>query len=414
MKNKEYLKYYLLQSLIVITIFSLLLVIVNTIEYNQYKRNFNYKINAILEKVEEKYPNLDQNDLVEILNSKETEDNVLKDYGYDMDKDSYVSKNDNYNLIFGITKFGILLVAFISLIYLFIKHNLKNDKEIDKIIKCIEKINHKNYELDLDELSEDKLSILKQEIYKTTIMLKENAENSLKDKINLKNSLQDISHQLKTPLTSINILLDNIIDDPKMDDETRQRFIKNIKREITNITFLVQSILKLSKFEANTISFIREDVSVRKIVNETIKNVSNLCDLKNINIEVNNKCQNKINCDYKWQVEALTNIVKNAVEYSYNDNKILIECDDNNVYTQIKIKDFGKGMDKEDAENIFKRFYKGKDAGKDSIGIGLSLSKAIIEKDNGRVSVESIKDIGTTFIIKYFYNIDGGNNEKDI
>jgi len=414
MKNKEYLKHYLLQSLIVITIFSLLLVIVNTIEYNQYKRNFNYKINAILEKVEEKYLNLDQNDLVEILNSKEIEDNVLKDYGYDMDKDSYVSKNDNYNLIFGITKFGILLVAFISLIYLFIKHNLKNDKEIDKIIKCIEKINHKNYELDLDELSEDKLSILKQEIYKTTIMLKENAENSLKDKINLKNSLQDISHQLKTPLTSINILLDNIIDDPKMDDETRQRFIKNIKREITNITFLVQSILKLSKFEANTISFIREDVSVKKIVNETIKNVSNLCDLKNINIKVNNKCQNKINCDYKWQVEALTNILKNAVEYSYNDNKILIECDDNNVYTQIKIKDFGKGMDKEDTENIFKRFYKGKDAGKDSIGIGLSLSKAIIEKDNGRVSVESIKDKGTTFIIKYFYNIDGGNNEKDI
>ena len=414
MKNKEYLKYYLLQSLIVITIFSLLLVIVNTIEYNQYKRNFNYKINAILEKVEEKYPNLDQNDLVEILNSKETEDNVLKDYGYDMDKDSYVSKNDNYNLIFGITKFGILLVAFISLIYLFIKHNLKNDKEIDKIIKCIEKINHKNYELDLDELSEDKLSILKQEIYKTTIMLKENAENSLKDKINLKNSLQDISHQLKTPLTSINILLDNIIDDPKMDDETRQRFIKNIKREITNITFLVQSILKLSRFEANTITFIRGDVSVKKIVNETIKNVSNLCDLKNINIKVNNKCQNKINCDYKWQVEALTNILKNAVEYSYNDNKILIECDDNNVYTQIKIKDFGKGMDKEDAENIFKRFYKGKDAGKDSIGIGLSLSKAIIEKDNGRVSVESIKDNVTTFIIKYFYNIDGGNNEKDV
>ena len=87
--------------------------------------------------------------------------------------------------------------------YFFIRYNLKNDKEIDKIIKCIEDINHKNYELKLDDISENKLSILKQEIYKTTIMLKENAENSLKDKINLKKSLQDISHQLKTPITEI-------------------------------------------------------------------------------------------------------------------------------------------------------------------------------------------------------------------
>jgi len=402
MKNKEYLKHYLLQSLIVITIFSLLLVIINTIEYNQYKQNFNYKINAILEKIEEKYPNLDQNDLVEILNSKETEDNVLKYYGYDIEKDSYVSKNDNYNFVFGITKFGILLVAFISLIYLFIKHNLQNDKEIDKIIKCIENINHKNYELDLDELSEDKLSILKQEIYKTTIMLKENAENSLKDKINLKDSLQDISHQLKTPLTSINILLDNIIDDPDMKIDTRQEFIRQIKREITNITFLVQSILKLSKFETNTISFIRKEVSIKKIINETIKNVSNLSDLKNVGIKVNIKCKDAIYCDFRWQVEALTNILKNAIEYSYNDNEVLIECDDNNLYTQIKIKDFGKGMDNKDTQNIFKRFYKGEYSSKDSIGIGLSLAKTIIEKDNGRIEVESTKNQGTIFTIKYF------------
>jgi len=305
-------------------------------------------------------------------------------------------------LIFGITKFGILLVAFISLIYLFIKHNLQNDKEIDKIIKCIENINHKNYELDLDELSEDKLSILKQEIYKTTIMLKENAENSLKDKINLKDSLQDISHQLKTPLTSINILLDNIIDDPDMKIDTRQEFIRQIKREITNITFLVQSILKLSKFETNTISFIRKEVSIKKIINETIKNVSNLSDLKNVGIKVNIKCKDAIYCDFRWQVEALTNILKNAIEYSYNDNEVLIECDDNNLYTQIKIKDFGKGMDNKDTQNIFKRFYKGEYSSKDSIGIGLSLAKTIIEKDNGRIEVESTKNQGTIFTIKYF------------
>ena len=403
MKNKEYLKKYLIQIMITIIVFLVIFLFINQIQDREYKKNFNYKINAILEVVQEKYPNITKEELVYILNSKHSEGNILSDYGYDLEKDFYIDQNNKLNLKYNIIKIIILSLTFVSMIYIFVKSHLKSDKEINKIIKCIEKINRKNYDLELDELSEDKLSILKQEIYKTTIMLKENAENSLKDKINLKNSLQDISHQLKTPLTSINIMLDNVIDNPGMDIETRQDFIKQIKREINNITFLVQSILKLSKFEANTITFNREEVSVRKIINETIKNVSNLSDLKNITIEINDRCKNKIKCDYKWQVEALTNILKNAIEYSYEDNKVIIDCEDNNIYTQIKIKDFGKGMDDEDTSNIFKRFYKGKEANKESIGIGLALSKTIIEKDNGIVIVESKKDLGTTFIIKYFY-----------
>ena len=285
---------------------------------------------------------------------------------------------------------------------MFVTSHLESDKEIDKIIRLLEKINHKNYELNIDELSEDKLSILREEIYKTTIMLKENADNSLKDKINIKNSLQDISHQLKTPLTSINIMLDNISDDPNMKVEVREEFIRHIKREMASITFLVQAILKLSKFESNTITFYPKEVSAQKIIDAVISNVSNLSDLKNICIVVDNRCKNKIKCDFKWQVEALTNILKNAIEYSYNDNKVIFECDDNNLYTEFRIKDFGKGMSEEDTINIFKRFYKGKNAGKESIGIGLSLSKAIIEKDNGQIVVESKKEKGTTFIIKYF------------
>lgn len=414
MKNKEYLKKYLVKILIVVVIFLICFITINKIEYNEYKKNFNYKINGIFEVIQEEYPNITKQDLIEILKSETYSTNILKEYGYDIQTDSFIEEIDNLNVNYNIYKLIIIGLCLTILIFLFIKSHLDSDKEIDKIIKLLERINRKNYELKLDELTEDKLSILREEIYKTTIMLKENADNSLKDKISIKKSLQDISHQLKTPLTSINIMIDNIIDDPEMDLKTRQEFIKQIKREITNITFLVQSILKLSKFETNTIDFIRQDVSAKKIINETIKNVSNLCDLKNVTIEINNKCKNKLYCDYRWQVEALTNILKNAVEYSYNGNKIIIECLDNNIYTQIKIKDFGKGMDKEDALNIFKRFYKGAYAGKDSIGIGLSLSKSIIEKDNGRVIVDSIKGKGTTFTIKYFYNNGGNNNEKDI
>ena len=402
MKNKEYLKKYLIQILVTIVVFIVLFLFINQIQDKEYKKNFNYKINAILEVLQEEYPDVKKEELIDILNSEKSEGNILLDYGYDIEKDFFIEENNKLNLKFNIIKMIIICLTFIIIIYIFVKSHLKSDKEIEKIIKCIEKINRKNYELELGELSEDKLSILKQEIYKTTVMLKENADNSLKDKINLKNSLQDISHQLKTPLTSINIMLDNIIDNPEMDIEIRQDFVKQIKREINNITFLVQSILKLSKFEANTITFNQEEVLVKKIINETVKNVSNLSDLKNVNIEINDRCKNKIKCDYKWQVEALTNILKNAIEYSYEGNKVIIDCEDNNVYTQIKIKDFGKGMDDDDTLNIFKRFYKGKDASKDSVGIGLSLSKTIIEKDKGVVIVESKKGQGTTFIIKYF------------
>ena len=402
MKNKLYLKKYLLQSLFIIIIFLALLLIVNNIEYNQYKKTFNYKINAILETVQEEYPNIKKEELIKILDSKEISDNILLEYGYDIEKDSFIQQNNNISFTFNIVKGMILVIAFVVITYIFVKSHIESDKEIEKIIKCIEDINHKNYELKIDDLSEDKLSILKQEIYKTTIMLKENAENSLKDKIDLKNSLQDISHQLKTPLTSISIMLDNIIDDPEMDNDVRQNFIKQIKREITNISFLVQSILKLSKFESNTIDFNRKEVSIKNIINETIRNVSNLCDLKDVEIKVNDKCKNNIYCDSKWQVEAITNILKNAVEYSDSGSKVLIECEDNNLYSQIKIIDYGKGMDKEDTLNIFKRFYKGKDSTKDSIGIGLSLSKAIIEEDTGRIAVESEKNKGTIFTIKYF------------
>ena len=402
MKNRKYLYKYVISSILIVIIFSIVFIMIDKIEYNNYKENSNYKINAILEIVKEKYPNVNEKELINILESEVIDENSLVQYGYDIKKDSFIKQNDSDNFVYTIGKVITLLISFVVLLYIFVKYNIKNDNEIDKIIKCIEDINHKNYELKLDDISEDKLSILKQEIYKTTIMLKENAENSIKDKLDLKNSLQDISHQLKTPLTSINIMLDNIIDDPDMDISVRQNFIRNIKREITNISFLVQSILKLSKFESNTISFVRNKTKVKKIIEEVLKNVSNLCDLKDINIEVNNMCKKDINCDLKWQVEAITNILKNAVEYSKHGGKVLIECEDNNIYTQIKIIDYGKGMDKEDIQNIFKRFYKGKNSEKDSIGIGLSLSKAIIEEDNGRVTVDSKKNKGTIFTIKYF------------
>ena len=287
------------------------------------------------------------------------------------------------------------------MLIVFILYERKQDKEIDKITKYLEAINDKNYTLKIDENSEEELSILKNELYKVTVMLRENASNTLKDKINLKRALEDISHQLKTPLTSILIILDNLIDNPEMEYQTRVEFLHDLKRETTRIQSLIQSILKLSKFDSNTIQFIKQDIYLKQIIDEAIKNTGSLADLKNIKINVEGNKKIKLNCDLLWQIEAITNILKNCIEHSKENTQIDIKYNNNSVYSYITITDYGEGISKEDLLHIFERFYRGKNSSNESIGIGLSLSKTIIESNNGIVSVESNSD-KTTFIIKYF------------
>ncbi len=402
MKNKIKLKRYLIKTMIVSLCLLFLFLIINVYEYHTYTKNFNNKIGAIVSILLKEYPAINENQIIKILNNDENNaTELLEKYGIDMDNNSIIKSNDKEYHKFLIINISSMLLTIILLVLIFLNYNKDKDNDIKNITKCIEEINKKNYELNIDSMSEDELSILKNEIYKTTVMLKEAADNSNMDKINLKKSLEDISHQLKTPLTSILVMLDNLIDDPDMDKEIREDFIRDIKRNITNINFLVQSILKLSKFDANTIKFIKEKKLLKDIINEAIKNVSTLCDLKNIELNIKGDNNAKITCDFMWQVEAITNIIKNCVEHSSINSKIDIFYEQNNAYSVITIKDYGDGIDENDISHIFERFYKGKNSSLDSIGIGLALSKTIIENDNGVVGVES-DETGTKFIIKYF------------
>ena len=402
MKNKIRLKQYIISTFIVSICLFVLFLALNIYEYKTYTNNFNNKIGAIISVIKDKYPEITDKEIAEIINSDEFETNdFFTKYGIDINNKSILIKNDKDYHIFLVINMSFLTITIIILLILYIRYNHKKENDIKDIIKCIEQINKKNYELQIDSISEDELSILKNEIYKTTIMLKESAENSNKDKINLKKSLEDISHQLKTPLTSILVMLDNIIEDPDMDINIRNDFVRDIKRNVVNINFLVQALLKLSKFDANTVHFIKQENDLKTIIKESIKNVSPLCDLRNINIEYNAKEKSKIICDAKWQIEAITNIIKNAVDHSKNNSTVTINLSNNNVYSMIEIIDKGEGISKKDISHIFERFYKGENATSDSIGIGLALAKTIIEEDNGNISVESNKN-GTKFTIKYF------------
>ena len=405
MKNKIEFKKAIISSFIVIIIFSIIFLGLNFYQYKTYKINFNEKINMIFTKVNESYPNIEKNELIEILNNEKGDsEDLLKEYGINLNKDSLILENDKYFSRFLVLNISVVLILSLILIFIFIKYNNSKDKKLSEITKYIEEINNRNYKLDIEDNTEDELSILKNEIYKVTVMLKETAENSLKDKINLKYSLSDISHQLKTPLTSIIIMIDEILENEDMDIATRNDFFKDIKREITNINFLVASLLKLSKFDANTIKFFNKEEYIDKILQEAVKNVSLLCDLKNIKINLNGNKESKVKCDFKWQVEAITNILKNCIEHSNTNSKISINYEENKIYSKIEIKDEGVGIDKEDLPHIFERFYKGKNSSNDSIGIGLALAKSIIEKNNGYISVNSKLNEGSIFTIKYFKN----------
>lgn len=403
LENKVHLKKFLLISIIPIIIFLILGNIFFFYQYHSYTQNYNNKIASLVSLLEKEYPDIDRNELISILNSDDKiSEDIFSRYGIDIQNESIIIENDRlfsgFIIVYNILFIGLAM----SIILLYLKHEKDQNKEIKKIARCIEEINKKNYSINIDENSEDELSILKNELYKITIMLKEDAENSKKDKLKLKDSLSDISHQLKTPLTSINIMLDNILDNPDMDSNTKEKFIQNIKREITNISSLVGEILKLSKFDASVIKFEEKQVFINDLVKSAISNVEMMAELKNINIEVNNQDNIKLVCDAKWQIEAITNILKNCIEHSKDDSTITIDIDSNKIYKQITIKDNGEGIDEKDLPHIFERFYKGKNSSKDSVGIGLALAKTIIEKDNGSIKVDSKKGKQTIFTIKYY------------
>lgn len=395
MKNKK--KY---SKLIMFTLITFgIIILLNVMLYYQVNKNYNNKIVNIISIIKEKYPEIKDDELFDILKNN-VKTNTFNRYSFDLDGIVLIKENNTIFVSYFIILLFIYLIICLVYLTIIINNDKRKEKEINEVIKIIEEINNKNYSFKMKDINEEDLSLLKNEIYKTTIMLNEISEISKKDKKELEESLEDISHQLKTPLTSILIMIDTLLDDDDMDQNTREDFLRNMKREVMNINFLVKSILKLSRLDINTVKFISKKESVKEIINEAILNVSLLSDLKNVKIETN-LSDSFINCDYKWQIEALTNILKNSVEHSYENNKVLIESSENNAYVKITIKDFGTGIAKEDINHIFERFYKGKDSDYDSIGIGLALSKSIIEKQNGKISVESSEN-GTTFTIKYF------------
>ena len=440
---------------IVLTLVLLIIaVVVNGIilnnSYNLQIQEYNEQVYALIGTIRENYPEVSDEEIIRILNNSEAESStyntetsnsnnnlnenvnsnaeigkeLVQKYGITENEPAILSleKLQNNTIIYSGIVIGVLVLAIIAI---WLVSRIIQKRKIDGITKYIREINNKNYELKIKENAEDELSNLRNELYKITLMLKEEAENSKKDKKFLAKSLSDISHQIKTPLTSISIMLDELKDNQNMDEETRRRFIFEISRQAEQISFLTIALLKLSKLDSGTVEFEKSKYRLDVLVQNAIKNLEIPLEIKNIQLETNfdevsevnkeknlnnnsaknnklNKASLEVIGDYRWTLEAVTNIIKNCIEHTQESKKIHIQIRVTNVYTELIIEDEGEGIDEKDLKHIFERFYKGKNSSENSFGIGLSLSKTILEKQNASISCSSVLHKGTTFKI-YFY-----------
>ncbi len=402
MKNKN-IKLIII-PLTIVTIITCIVISMQT--YSQYKKISvitNEKISEIIEYIIKENPAIDTKNIIQILNSNEYKDGEeeLKKYGINIEEVNSiiaVQKQMKTNIILNIILIVLFSVLYMAIIFIYLK---QRDKKINQITQYINEIKNRKYDLNINENSEDELSNLKNELYKITIMLKEESEISRQDKEKIKMSVEDISHQLKTPLTSIMIMLDNLKDNPNMDEDTKQKFIFEISKQVDWINWLVISILKLSRLEADVVKFSNNKINVKKFIDEIIGNLEIPIEIKNQKISIEGDEDASFIGDYKWQQEAITNIIKNAIEHNKENGKITIKYEENVLFTKITIIDEGQGIAKEDLKHIFERFYKAQNSSDNSVGIGLSLAKNIIEKNNGMINCKSEIGNGTEFIVKY-------------
>ena len=296
----------------------------------------------------------------------------------------------------------LILVLGISLCLLYTVITHRRYKDIDELNTYLSKVLSGNDVPDIIDQEEGELSILKTNIYKATTTLKYQKELLADDKRMLADAIADISHQLKTPLTSMMVMNDLLLNEE--DAAKREEFIKTQSSQLGRMNWLIQTLLKLSKLDAGTALLKNEDIKSSVLVSDALKPFEIQMELKDIAKNVTGP-DIDITCDKNWTLEVIQNIIKNCIEHMDEGGLLRIETSETNLYTQIAVSDTGCGIDESDLPHIFERFYKGKNASKDSVGIGLALARTIMTSQHGDIIVESNKGEGSTFFVRFYKTI---------
>lgn len=297
----------------------------------------------------------------------------------------------------------VCLLFCLAEIAVFTGYTMRRYRQMEKLSDYLKRIGRGDYSLDIRDNVEGELSILKNEIYKVTTRLREQAEYNVREKYYLADALSDISHQLKTPLTSMMVMTD-LLKEEGLPTDKREEFTDTIRAQLIRIEWLVTSLLKLSRLDAGTIVLESRPVPAAEVIGRAAQHLLIPMELKGIEFEVQGEENVTFPGDLSWSAEAFANILKNCMEHTPPGGRIRVMYEENHLYTVISVEDNGEGIAAEDLPHIFERFYKGKNAGADSVGIGLAMAYEILAKEQGKIDVTSKEGEGTRFRVKFYTN----------
>jgi hypothetical protein len=408
LRNKE------LQSIILkLIFFQILIAIVAVLIVSYYMNYLNTSIvdynQALVGNILASYPELEK-DVIPYITKEVSEEKIsigietLKKYGYtdDIKTSSQAVFKNTYPSFLMIIFLSIILLI-IPLIFLVMGEYNKIYCKVRKVYRSAEQVVEGDFNVQLQDEGEGEFNILNHQFNQMANRLKNTLETLENEKVFLKNTISDISHQLKTPLSSLIMLNDIMLEDKNMEQEVKQNFIERSQEQLERMEWLIINLLKVARIEAGAIDFKKEKVSLKEVVQTSISALKSKFPVMNISIETSKNIKGLFYGDKEWTIEAIINILKNALEHSGEDKRIDIYIQETPLFSTITVKDYGKGIQQKDLPYIFKRFYRGSsDAKSDSIGIGLNLAKLIVESQEGTISVMSKKE-GTTFTISFLH-----------
>jgi signal transduction histidine kinase len=297
--------------------------------------------------------------------------------------------------------YGVAIIAAMAgSVVVYLRFTRERQKELAALCKSLERIADGDYNVDLRACEEGEISILKDEIYKVTRSLEREARRLERDRVWLADTMADISHQLKTPLTSV-AMMTELAASPDISPQKRRDFLEAARAGTERIRWLVTSMLKLSRLDADAVVFSRLPVPAGELIERAAAPLQILMEIKGIAF-VREVEDFTVTGDPEWLTEAVGNILKNCVEHAKEGGTVTVRAGVNPLYRLVEISDDGPGISCEDLPHIFERFYRGKNASTDSAGIGLALSRGILLRHGGVIEAVSGAGKGTCFRIKLY------------